>query len=52
MNNLSTFLPCGKAGYFPTPATYEWSVLSAGDEWQNAQRLILVAKHSWVTSTF
>lgn len=32
MNNLSTFLPCGKAGYFPTPATYEWSVSSVEDE--------------------
>lgn len=32
MNNLSTFLPCGKAGYFPTPATYEWSVSSVRGE--------------------
>lgn len=30
MMNLSTFLPCGKAGCFPTPATYEWSVSSVG----------------------
>lgn len=30
MLNLSTFLPCDRAGYFPTLTTYEWSVSSVG----------------------
>lgn len=30
MHKLSAFLPCDRAGYFPTLTTYEWSVSSVG----------------------